>query len=599
MPNDFRVTNFPVRHLEFLFSPPGLLLPERKPGIEPSTSVLVRGAAGTGKTTFALAVATGIAQVFAGKVVYLSTEISPVDVRFKVEDLGVDLVRLAAMPSTDPNAFLLIDHLALDEATPTLDGSESRTVSALARVERWLADGALSGVSVIVIDAFTLVGERSDRDLRARTIDLVESLAAEGVSLILVEEAPIDGADWGSFVVDVAFELSWERDPDTSTMLRRLGVPKSRFTRSHPGPWDYGLEGRTLAVWPALSADAVRGIRGRAEVVVAPHSPNQMLYVRGIAVSDTDPYFSRRMMKCPWLKPIMMPFRTDEDDVLLGPESMLWRVLREAASGKRMFLVSQLAPLLRRPRFANRLPDALSSLAAAGVLIILHDRLDELGNSSLRYTYAEGLPGVGFGSFTPNATPYPIRRGISERARRSDGGAEPIAESAIAKIDRLVLGGSDGDALNEVWGMLLDPAGGAAVEDRWAALNAVYAASDTAADWLLERAPWSPAVALLLVRALARRFYTSAMDRALDSLTESLGLPAWQRSRLRAEALMEADRKMGRRLLAAHVADETAPAQSRAEALMNLAASAPPRAQAALHAQARALIPGFPERPSA
>jgi len=84
-----RLTELPVHHLEYVFSPPGLPLPVKGDTEIGTTSILVRGGAGTGKTTFALALAHAVAKANSGLVLYLTTEFSPVEITFKATLIGL------------------------------------------------------------------------------------------------------------------------------------------------------------------------------------------------------------------------------------------------------------------------------------------------------------------------------------------------------------------------------------------------------------------------------------------------------------------------------------------------------------------------------
>jgi hypothetical protein len=61
-----RLLDLPIKHLDYVFSPPGLPLPAKGETDFGTTSILVRGGAGTGKTTFALALAHATAKAGGG-----------------------------------------------------------------------------------------------------------------------------------------------------------------------------------------------------------------------------------------------------------------------------------------------------------------------------------------------------------------------------------------------------------------------------------------------------------------------------------------------------------------------------------------------------
>ena len=86
--NELRITDFAYHGFAHVFAPLGLRLVEKSEGGQPTTSVLIRGAAGTGKTTLALAIAHAIAKASNGIVLYVATEASLADVVYKTAILG-------------------------------------------------------------------------------------------------------------------------------------------------------------------------------------------------------------------------------------------------------------------------------------------------------------------------------------------------------------------------------------------------------------------------------------------------------------------------------------------------------------------------------
>ncbi|HND34439.1 MAG TPA: ATPase domain-containing protein, partial [Myxococcota bacterium] len=246
------LTTSRVRHLEYLFQPPGLPLVEKVPEKPHTTSILVRGRAGTGKSTLAVALALDLAAMQEGRVLYLSTEIAPVDIAFKLRQLRMPPELLSGWDNATADHTVLAQHLGVYEDLE-IDRPEARMEKALEKA--WeLVQSPPPGAALraLVIDAFSLVGATPDPGLRGVLLNLLQQLENLGISTILVEEAPAPTADWTSFLADVVFELSWAEDPDTNKLFRRLGCMKSRFVPSNPGPHDYGMEEEDLAVWPPL-----------------------------------------------------------------------------------------------------------------------------------------------------------------------------------------------------------------------------------------------------------------------------------------------------------------------------------------------------------
>ncbi len=126
-------------------------------------------------------------------------------------------------------------------------------------------------VRAVVIDALTLpeAGE-SEGALRADLVAFVQALENEGVSVVLVEELAAVAAAWSAFVVDVVFDLSFQPDPETRDLRRKLTVTKCRYALSIPGPHDYGMEGSVPAVWPDIFR-VVTGSRGSVNAASFSH----------------------------------------------------------------------------------------------------------------------------------------------------------------------------------------------------------------------------------------------------------------------------------------------------------------------------------------
>jgi KaiC/GvpD/RAD55 family RecA-like ATPase/tetratricopeptide (TPR) repeat protein len=256
-----RLTELPVKHLDYVFSPPGLPLPAKSDSAFGTTSVLVRGGAGTGKTTFALALAHSIATTNEGLVLYLTTEFSPVEITFKATLIRLQEEAVDAWPGRKDMQVggVIVEHLSeVRRGRPVLSSAERRRSSIDAvwgLLHPTNEDAIKPGLPVrsVVIDALTLpeVGE-NDSTQRADLVAFVQALENEGISVVLVEELAPGAPAWSSFVVDVVFELAFQPDPETQDLRRKLTLSKCRYALSIPGPHDYGLEDGSPAVWPDL-----------------------------------------------------------------------------------------------------------------------------------------------------------------------------------------------------------------------------------------------------------------------------------------------------------------------------------------------------------
>ncbi len=259
--NTPRLTELPVKHLEYVFSPPGLPLPLKGDSDVGTTSILVRGGAGTGKTTFALALAHAAAKAGGGLVLYLTTEFSPVEVVFKATLIGLPEEAVDVWPGSGDMTpgDVLVEHLsAVRQGKPVLSSAERRrsSIDAVWGLLHPPKEGAAlpaRPVRSVVIDALTLPepGEKEGAQ-RADLVAFVQALENEGISVVLVEELAQGASAWSSFIVDVVFELSFQPDPETQDLRRKVTLSKCRYALSIPGPHDYGLESGVPAVWPDL-----------------------------------------------------------------------------------------------------------------------------------------------------------------------------------------------------------------------------------------------------------------------------------------------------------------------------------------------------------
>ena len=254
------LTDLPIRHMEYLFSPPGLPLPIKGEAEVGTTSILVRGGPGAGKTTLAVGLAHGIAKHGGGTVLYLTTEFSPVEVAFKAKLFGLKEDAVDVWPGEKPKAGdLLVHHLVESRPGHPVASSAERRRTSMDTVWGLLhpdeVDSGIPAVSarVVVIDALTLPDPtETEGAIRADLVAFVQGLENEGISVILVEELGERSFAWSAFVVDVVFDLTLAPDSETQELRRKLTLPKCRYAVTIPGPHDYGLEAVHPAVWPDI-----------------------------------------------------------------------------------------------------------------------------------------------------------------------------------------------------------------------------------------------------------------------------------------------------------------------------------------------------------
>ena len=405
-----RLTELPVKHLDYVFSPPGLPLPAKGEGDLGTTSILVRGGAGTGKTTFALALAHAVAKTNGGLVLYLTTEFSPIEITFKATLIGLSEEAVDVWPGRDdmtPGGVAVENLSEVRQGKPVLSSAERRrsSIDAVWGLLHPQKEGAAKPalpVRSVVIDALTLPepGE-NDGAQRADLVAFVQALENEGVSVVLVEELAPGAAAWSSFVVDVVFELAFQPDPETQDLRRKLTLSKCRYALSIPGPHDYGLESGVPAVWPDLFR-VVTIAHGSTKTPLFRATPPRL--VLPIALEDKwtalgasvvlSPYDTapgaphvlhhtpgavRLAIRCGARTSIgHLPRLTyvNEDD---GVHAIGWAVLSSAAvTGANWCHFDNLQRLLSRPDSTARVSRLLEALRLMGFMVCVHSPRDSM-----------------------------------------------------------------------------------------------------------------------------------------------------------------------------------------------------------------------------
>jgi KaiC/GvpD/RAD55 family RecA-like ATPase/tetratricopeptide (TPR) repeat protein len=404
------LTDLPVKQLQYIFSPPGLPLPAKGESEHGTTSVLIRGGAGTGKTTFAFAIAHAIAKAGSGLVLYLTTEFSPVEIAFKATLIGLREEAVDAFPGADDMQAgdVVVEHLSVvRRGQPVLTSAERKRSSidaiwALLHPEGTDARRTKLSVRSVVIDALTLpeAGE-SEEALRSYVVEFVQALESEGVSVVLVEELAPGAAAWSAFVVDVVFELSFQPDPETQELRRKLTLSKCRHALSIPGPHDYGLESGVPGIWPDLLR-VITGSHGRPSWRPLISSPVRLL----LPTANQDMWTSRSggLVLSPFMgdiSAIRVMRRTPGARFLdihcgaitqiscgrshysvydnEGPHAIAWAILDVAAKTRaNACLFHDLEGLFSRQGSLTAILHVLESLRSIGFLVCVHGPMDAL-----------------------------------------------------------------------------------------------------------------------------------------------------------------------------------------------------------------------------
>lgn len=420
--NDAGLIDLPIRNLEHIFTPPGLPLATKSKGTATTTSILVRGGAGTGKTTLAVALGQAIAQREGGRVLYLTTEFSQTELRYKARTLGLsaDMVAAWSERAAAPPGAVLVEHLAL---SPGGEGPLTNAARKAGAIEALWAllhpEGGARDVQIgaVVIDAFTLPEPLADEKmLRSDLVAFVQALEGEGITTLVVEEATEEQSSWLPFVVDLVFELEWVADPDSGELHRKLRCPKSRYAQALAGPHDYGLDMGVPAVWPDLLAVAATsagsGLRAPSPAAVFLPFNGGAQFVKltsgGVVLSEKDhggvplpailgrtPGVNLAEVRCGPLSVISgaafaAPIQVPDAE---GAQSLGWTLVQAARRrGVNAVLLHDPELLLRRRRFAVALLHVIEALRHVGVLVIVHASKEHLASlSSMGDVTAAGL----------------------------------------------------------------------------------------------------------------------------------------------------------------------------------------------------------------
>lgn len=432
--SDIHLTELVPRGLEYVFEPPGLPLVAKAADTAATTSILVRGGAGTGKTTIATGLAHAISRAHGGVALYLTTEFVATELAYKaaILELPKGCVKSWGAEGEHAPGTILVQHLLRTDA-----GSERARISTVVERKRAAIDAVWELVRgegdgnetdgatraqphVVVIDAFGLPElERDDADLRNELLELIQSLELMGVTTIIVEEAGNAADAWLPFVVDVVFEIELWPDPETDDLIRRLKCPKSRYVRCLPGPHDYGLSPRGV---PVVRPDLVFGSgkfarRGegleRRPMAIVPFGDEVLLCPAGIVMTsswDSPRETYHALVNTPGLSSVQLllgPVQRLEGpgvSLSLGEGSGLFATVWELVTNSdfrsiNTVFVRGAEYFLTRPRARIRLLRALTFLSEAGFVVCLRGRDEDLRLAHpivdlIQANERRGVPGV-------------------------------------------------------------------------------------------------------------------------------------------------------------------------------------------------------------
>jgi len=226
----------------------GLWTVPRIEGVPESTTILVRGAPGAGKTIFGSQLAGSVARALGGDVAYGCIELLPVEFQaqhagLRREDVAEEVVVppfKKGRPSKENGCRFFAGLLDLGAAGDEQSRLGPAVAALLHQVEQV---GGRPRVLVIdsLSDGYNLGGS-APRPLA----DALCKLAAErGLVLLLLEEAADFRPSVWSFAVDIVLELKLsEEDPAAGmpvTLARWLTVIKNRFGPSDAGPHRFNI----------------------------------------------------------------------------------------------------------------------------------------------------------------------------------------------------------------------------------------------------------------------------------------------------------------------------------------------------------------------
>lgn len=253
-----------------------LRLIERLPGVAPSTSILVRGGAGSGKTALGLHLAAGIARKLGGDVAYACVEIVPAELRAIHDGVAVKKSAVVELTSAEPADSGSVRIFAANLAVV---GVEKPDEVLPGEVERFVAEAvrasATRGVRVLVLDSLSQGYGLGLGAPRALADGLVKFAAERGLTVVLLEETVSSEPSQWCFAVDTVLELSGA--DGLGPGARWMRVTKHRYAAATVGPHLLEIDDTGVELHPAVPTyrssrlRSTRGNLGTARAVYTSH----------------------------------------------------------------------------------------------------------------------------------------------------------------------------------------------------------------------------------------------------------------------------------------------------------------------------------------
>lgn len=404
-----RLKDLYINQLEYLFSPPGLpLVAKAGSSSPPTTTILVRGEAGAGKTTLALALAHSIARDRKGALLVLNTETAPVEVDVKAASLQIQRKLVLAWPSRSKarKGTILVQHIALAAAPEELDPEAESSarpgmLDVLWEMLRIYSDEdpARTPLAAVMIDGM-LLSERDDNTgpTRSDTAAFLQALETRGISTVIVEESAPKQTSWLPFVVDLVFELQFNLAEDTRKLVRQLVCRKSRYTPAFAGPHEYDLdEDSVLSVWPDpldIDPEILREVSGAGEACIFwPTTEENTCWIwhgAGLVCAEVSNKWdlvlamSENFSSLPITIYPTEDLPTEDVDLLQPPDrggaySLVWRLFHTTQQHRRAAVViHDLDLLLARSQSPVLFFRAIRALLRGGLLVGVRGNSDEI-----------------------------------------------------------------------------------------------------------------------------------------------------------------------------------------------------------------------------
>ncbi|HZH77133.1 MAG TPA: hypothetical protein VEY88_13970 [Archangium sp.] len=219
----------------------GIWAVRRMPDVDASATLLIRGPPGSGKTAFGTLLAGALGRALKGDVAYGCVELLPVELQAQHENLrGPDAPEQVFIPPFYPE--------------------DTETTEACRIFAELLEDVHQSGgrPRVLVIDSLSEGYQLGSSAPRVTADALSKLVAAQGLILILLEEAVDSRHSTWSFTADVVLELASGEESSaagaSARFERRVTVIKNRFGPSDAGPHHFEILPSGLHLFPRPTA---------------------------------------------------------------------------------------------------------------------------------------------------------------------------------------------------------------------------------------------------------------------------------------------------------------------------------------------------------